>query len=110
MNTIWLRTLAMLAVTLVAALLAWHTLGHLPALVIVVLGLGLLLTRHIVNLRALVNWLKDPQLLPVPQGSGAWERVFTALYKFVRASDQQQQRLTGTLARMPWRSRAFMMR
>ena len=99
MNTIWLRTLAILAVTLVAALLAWHTLGHLPALVIVVLGLGLLLTRHIVNLRALVNWLKDPQLLPVPQGSGAWERVFTALYKFVRASDQQQQRLTGTLAR-----------
>ena len=99
MNTIWLRTLAILAVTLVAALLAWHTLGHLPAVVIVVLGFGLLLTRHIVNLRALVNWLKDPQLLPVPQGSGAWERVFTALYKFVRASDQQQQRLTGTLAR-----------
>ena len=96
---IWMRTAGVLVLTFVAALVAWLWLGRAWSLAVIGLGMALLLLRHLVNLQALVNWLKDPQNLAVPQGSGVWEHVFTALYRFMRANNQQQQRLTATLER-----------
>ncbi len=97
--SIWFRTGGMLLLTFAASLVAWATLGRVWSLAVAGIGLALLLLRHLSNLQALVDWLKNPQSLPVPEGTGAWERVFTALYRFVRTTNQQHHRLTTTLAR-----------
>jgi two-component system phosphate regulon sensor histidine kinase PhoR len=97
--SIWLRTVGALALTAVVALAVWVAFGRSWSLAVVGVGFALLLLRHLSNLQALVNWLKNPQSLPVPEGTGVWEKVFTALYRFVRASNQQHHRLTTTLAR-----------
>jgi two-component system phosphate regulon sensor histidine kinase PhoR len=69
------------------------------ALVTVCLGLVLLLWRHVANLAALADWLRDPLAKPVPQGSGIWEDALVGLYRFVRARIKQEQRLTDDLVR-----------
>jgi two-component system phosphate regulon sensor histidine kinase PhoR len=96
---VWLRGAGMLLLTLAAALAALAAFGRSWALGVAAFGLLLMLLRHLVNLQALVTWLKNPQSVAVPHGSGVWEPVFTALYRFVRANNQQQHRLTTTLAR-----------
>ena len=99
MNFIWLRTVLALGASLAAGLVAWPLFGPAWALAVVVVGLGALLASHLLSLRMLVTWLRDPLNAPVPAGSGAWEHVFSALYRLVRATTQHQHRLTGQLAR-----------
>ena len=102
-----MRTAGILGMTLAVALVAWPALGLAWATAIVGLGLALLLARHLSNLQLLVNWLQNPQSLAVPQGSGVWEHVFTALYRLMLATNQQQHRLTSTLARFRTAGRAL---
>ncbi len=83
----------------VAGLAVWPLAGPVWALASVCLGLALLLARHVANLAALADWLRDPMARPVPQGGGAWEQVLVALYRFVRARIRQEQQLADDLAR-----------
>jgi len=98
-NHIWARTALTLGAFAVAALIAWPLKGPVWALAILCVGLALVLLRHLVNLRALTAWLRDPQGAPVPMGSGVWEHVFTRLHRYMRSSTQHQHRLTAQLAR-----------
>jgi two-component system phosphate regulon sensor histidine kinase PhoR len=83
----------------VAGLIAWPLAGPVWALATVCLGLVLLLGRHVANLAALADWLRDPLAKPVPQGGGIWEDVLVGLYRFVRARIKQERQLTDDLAR-----------
>jgi two-component system, OmpR family, phosphate regulon sensor histidine kinase PhoR len=98
-NPIWTRTALTLSGFAIAALIAWPLQGLTWSLGILGLGLALVLLRHLVNLRALVGWLRDPAGTPVPIGSGVWEHVFSRLYRFMRSTTQHQHRLTAQLAR-----------
>ena len=99
MNPIWIRTALTLGVFALAAAIVWPMAGPAWALAIIALGLALVVARHLVNLRALVAWLRDPAGTPVPVGSGVWEHVFSRLYRFTRGTTQLQHRLTAQLAR-----------
>ena len=94
-----MRTALALGALAIAALIVWPVAGPAWALGTLAIGLAVALLRHLVNLRALVAWLRDPSNTPVPIGSGAWEHVFSRLHRFMRATTQHQHRLTGQLAR-----------
>jgi two-component system phosphate regulon sensor histidine kinase PhoR len=94
-----MRTALILGAFAVVALVAWPLRGPAWGLGILALGFALVLLRHLVNLHALVAWLRDPAGTPVPMGSGVWEHVFSRLHRFMRSTTQHQHRLTGQLAR-----------
>ncbi len=94
-----MRSVAALAGWCGASLLAWLLAGSVWALATACVGLMLLLARHAANLAALAAWLRDPLVNPVPQGSGIWDEVMAALYRFVRARIKQEQSLIDELAR-----------
>ena len=94
-----MRTALTLGAFAVAALIAWPLEGPVWALAIFAVGLAAALLRHLLNLRALVAWLRDPLAAPVPIGSGVWEQVFSQLYRLMRTTTQHQHRLTAQLAR-----------
>jgi len=98
-NPIWTRTALTLGGFAIAALLAWPLQGPALSFGVFALGLAVVLLRHLINLRGLVAWLRDPTGTPVPIGSGVWEHVFSRLYRLVRSTTQHQHRLTAQLAR-----------
>ncbi len=99
MKSVWIQSATALAGVCVAGLLLWPLAGRVWALAAVCIGLALLLARHTANLAALTAWLRDPALKSVPQGSGIWDEVLAALYRFVRARTNREQALTEELAR-----------
>ena len=94
-----MRTALALGAFAVAALIVWPVAGPAWALGTLAIGLAVALLRQLVNLRALVAWLRDPSNTPVPIGSGVWEHVFSRLHRLMRATTQHQHRLTAQLAR-----------
>ncbi len=98
-NSVWMRSATALAGVLGAGLIAWPLAGPIWALSAICLGFLLLLGRHVANLAALADWLRDPLAKPVPQGKGVWEEVLVALYRFVRARIKQEQQLGEDLQR-----------
>jgi two-component system, OmpR family, phosphate regulon sensor histidine kinase PhoR len=80
-------------------LLLWPIAGLEWGLLALVLGLSWSLVLQLRNLQALSHWLRDPVHQSVPMGTGVWEQAFSALYRMVRGTQQQQHRLTGQLAR-----------
>ncbi len=99
LNSVWMRGALALAGVFVAGLIAWSLAGPVWALATVCLGLVLLLVRHMANLAALADWLRDPLTALVPQGSGVWEEVLVGLYRFVRACIKQERQLSEDLVR-----------
>jgi len=95
---IWIRAAIALAVVATAALALGLLVSSGWGLVAACAGLFLLLGHHLVNLSALVRWLRDPQQ-PVPRGSGVWEEIFSALYRFMRSSNSERQQLSAAVTR-----------
>jgi two-component system phosphate regulon sensor histidine kinase PhoR len=98
-KTVWLRTALLAAALGVVALIVGLALGPVWAGAALAAGLAGLVLHHAANLGALAEWLRDPLRASVPMGSGQWESVFTALYRFVRGALQNQHRLTAQLVR-----------
>jgi two-component system phosphate regulon sensor histidine kinase PhoR len=99
LKLIWIRTaLILVGASLVGLIVGWAA-GPAWGLAVPFTVLALVLVRHLANLHALVVWLRDPQYATVPDGSGVWEHVFTALYRLQRSATQRHHRLTGQLAR-----------
>src|SRR5262245_36825591 len=99
MKFLWMRTAVPLGGFAGAALVVWLVFGYGWALGVLCAGLAAVLARHLVNLRALVLWLRNPLVTAVPIGSGAWEQVFSQLYRFMRGMTQHQHRLMVEFAR-----------
>ena len=57
------------------------------------------LARHIFWLHTLHKWLKNPSLKEVPEGSGAWEDVYSTLLRYERNNNAQQAELNAALDR-----------
>ncbi len=69
-------------------------------------SVALLLFHHMRHVALLVDWLKRPTPGTVPAGRGAWDYVFSLLYRFERVKTRQQQQLAKTLVRFRQAARA----
>ncbi len=68
----------------------------LLALVVV---LGALLARQILQRRALRAWLEAPDTQPIPDGRGAWRAVFSALQRLRKEERKRQSVIAAALER-----------
>jgi two-component system phosphate regulon sensor histidine kinase PhoR len=88
-----MRTALMVGGSLAVSLIVWPFFGPVWALAAFSAGLAIALTRHLLNLHALIEWLRDPLQKPVPMGTGVWEHVFAMFHRQVRATLTQQHRV-----------------
>src|SRR5260370_31855367 len=71
------------------------------------LGLVGLLALHVRHLRLLRQWASRSLTEAVPEGTGAWEEVFTLLYRRQRAETARSRQLAHSLARSRQAGRAL---
>ncbi|MGB2832493.1 MAG: phosphate regulon sensor histidine kinase PhoR [Methylotenera sp.] len=83
----------------VISLFLWLITSATTALITFSIGLLLYLSRHIYWLHQLHAWLKKPDLKEIPEGSGLWEDVFTALLRYERKNTLNQTQLNSALER-----------
>ena len=69
------------------------------ALIIFAIGLLIYLCNHIAWLHQLNIWFKNPSLKSIPEGSGAWQDVFTSLLQYERNNLANQAQLSSALDR-----------
>ncbi|HQO16121.1 MAG TPA: phosphate regulon sensor histidine kinase PhoR [Methylotenera sp.] len=83
----------------IICLFLWLITSATTALTVFAVGLGLYFIRHLFWLSQLQDWLKQPALNTIPEGSGVWEDVFTALLRYERNNVQQQADPSAALER-----------
>src|SRR6267142_725485 len=71
------------------------------------LGLAGLLVHHVRHLNLLHLWASRSLTKAVPEGTGAWEEVFTLLYRRQRAETARSRQLAHSLARSRQAGRAL---
>lgn len=81
------------------SLFLWLISGKTVALAAFSIGLLAYLISHIVWLHQLHIWFKAPALEDIPEGSGVWEDVFTALLQYERNNITNQTQLSSALER-----------
>ena len=84
--------------TAALVLALWLAVSLQWGLIAGILALLLLLWRHLSNVSVLARWLRDTRQ-PVPGGSGIWEEIFSGLYRLMRESTREHERLTTALTR-----------
>jgi two-component system, OmpR family, phosphate regulon sensor histidine kinase PhoR len=96
-----IRVKALLFVCALCAicLFLWLISGAKIALIAFVIGLLIYLYNHITWLHQLNIWFKKPALNTIPEGSGAWEDVFTSLLQYERNNLANQAQLGSALER-----------
>ena len=62
-------------------------------------GLGIMLLYHLRQLARLARWVQDPRADQVPEGTGPWEEVLSALYRYERGAEARHEELADALAR-----------
>lgn len=77
----------------------WLISGITIALTIFSIGLLGYFIGHIIWLHQLHVWFKTPVLKDIPEGSGIWQDVFTALLKYERSNIANQTQLSSALER-----------
>ena len=80
-------------------LFLWLISGVTVALLVFSIGLLLYLASHIFWLHKLHLWFKNPVLKEIPEGSGAWEDIFTALLQYERNNLSKEAQLSSALER-----------
>jgi len=65
----------------------------------VAVGLGIMLFHHLRHLVRLAHWAQDPRADRVPEGTGPWEEVLSALYRYERGAEARREELADALAR-----------
>ena len=69
-------------------------------------GVLLMLLHHVKHIAMLTRWLQTPVAGTVPAGGGAWDYIFSLLYRFDRVRTRQHQQLAKTLVRFRQAGRA----
>ncbi len=98
MSSVLRRNLAALAFSLFAGLVVGWAAGAawgFAAFAAIVLGAW---AHHVRHLARLERWAANPAL-PVPEGTGSWDDVLTALHRHERLSLEQARRLADALSR-----------
>ena len=80
-------------------LFIWLISSLTVALLAFAIGLLIYLNSQIAWLHQLHVWFKNPNLKTIPEGSGPWEDVFTALLQYERNNIINQTRLNSALER-----------
>ena len=99
MSAIRLKAGLFLCALSAICLFIWLVSSATVALVIFAIGLLIYLLSHIIWLHKLHTWFKNPNLESIPEGSGAWEDVFTALLQYERNNQLNQTQLNSALER-----------
>jgi two-component system phosphate regulon sensor histidine kinase PhoR len=99
MSPVWLSGLAAVALVALAALIAGLSGGAGAACAVVGIGAIVVVGWHLLQLDRLQRWAAGPIDAQVPEGRGAWGRVFTALYRRVRLRSARQRDLRLALDR-----------
>jgi two-component system phosphate regulon sensor histidine kinase PhoR len=99
MSPVWLSGLAAVALVALAALIAGLSGGAGAACAVVAIGAIGVVGWHLLQLDRLLRWAAGPIDAQVPEGRGAWGRVFTALYRRMRLRSARQRDLRLALER-----------
>ena len=83
----------------ISCLFLWLLTSASIALAAFSLGLLFYLYSHLSWLHQLYVWFKNPQLKTIPEGSDAWEDVFTSLLQYERSNIVNQDQLNAALER-----------
>lgn len=100
MSDFWQRALLFPFFLLLFSIFLWGVAGALPAALVLAVGLGWHLLRHLQNLAALMKWLKSSEDDALPEGSGMWEDVFSCLHKMMRTLRHQRAQHVSALKQM----------
>jgi len=97
---VYRNTLAVLAVVTLVALGAGIALGRAFGWAMLAAGLAAMLIYHVRHLARLARWVADPRPGQVPEGSGAWDLVLTALHRYERDAARRQKELGDALTQL----------
>lgn len=100
MSDFWQRAFVYPFFLLLLSLLVWAVAGALPAALFFGLGILIRLFFHLRNLATLDHWLSDPEGLPVPDGKGLWEDVFSQLNKITKVQRKEREQHAAALLQM----------
>src|SRR3954466_13874404 len=96
----------LVGMTALAAWIVHLAFGETAGWIVLSVTLGVLLLHHMRHIELLTRWLKTPVAGKVPVGTGAWDYIFSLLYRFERVQTKQQQELARTLVRFRQAARA----
>ena len=99
MSAIRLKAILFLCALSTISLFIWLISSSMTALFVFAFGLLIYFASHIYWLDQLHTWFKNPSANNVPEGSGAWEDVFTALLQYERSNQLNQTQLNSALER-----------
>ena len=99
MNPVYRSSFALGALVALAGALAGWLIGAAWGWALATLGVAAMLAYHLRHLARLAQWVQNPRADTVPEGSGSWEAVLSALYQAERAGERRQQELADALAR-----------
>ena len=99
MSAVRLKAILFLCALSAISLFIWLISNSTTALIVFLFGLLIYLASHIYWLHQLHTWFKNPNLKTIPEGSGVWEDVFTALLQYERSNQLKQTQLNSALER-----------
>ena len=100
MSTVYRKTGAALAAIAVVALIVAWLAGAAWAWASAAFGLACLLLHHVRHLARLARWTANPLPGEVPEGSGSWDLVLTALHRYERDAAGRQKELGDALSQL----------
>jgi two-component system phosphate regulon sensor histidine kinase PhoR len=86
-----------LAIIAIVGLLAGLIVGAAWGWALCAAGLALLLAYHVRHLARLAGWLADAAPGKVPEGTGSWDPVLSALHRYERGAARRQHELGEAL-------------
>ena len=100
MSAVYRKTLAALAVVAVVALVAGWLAGTAWGWAVAAAGLAWMLAYHVRHFARLARWAADPRPGEVPEGTGSWDLVLTALHRYEREAARRQKELGDALTQL----------
>lgn len=94
----WKAGLFIFALCAISAFV-WLLSSFQHALIVFIIGLLIYLARHVFWLHQLQVWFKNPTINHVPEGTGAWQDIFTTLLQYARSNASNQAQLGSALER-----------
>jgi two-component system, OmpR family, phosphate regulon sensor histidine kinase PhoR len=95
----WISAAVRISLLLLVATIVGENWGAVVGLTFGLLGMILVTVTQLYYLMRLSDWLEDPLVNRLPDGSGAWTDVFSRLYKLRRGDEKNQSELTEWLTR-----------
>jgi two-component system phosphate regulon sensor histidine kinase PhoR len=100
LNPVYRKTAAALAVIAALALIVGWLVNAAWGWALVAAALGWMLAYHVRHLARLARWARDPRPGEVPEGTGSWDAVLTALHRYERAAARREKELGDALAQL----------